>query len=104
MTILDMEAKDDAKTISVGEIKATAVRIPHAGWPAPKRDWAAKRTDHAFPPYWFLTSPQGRYILEDDMNVANSIGVHVPLKIPADLKESGQDYFSILGETREIGE
>jgi len=60
--------------------------------------------DHAFPPYWFLTSPQGRNILTDDMNVAISTGIHVPIKVPADLKESGQDYFSLSGETREIGE
>ncbi len=139
MTLLDMEAGDEAETVTLGDITASAVRIPHAGWPAParaavqnmvyrvtlgdgatvmhmgdadprrqhfishKEHWAAKRTDTAFPPYWFLTSMQGRNILEDDMNVANSIGVHVPLKTPADLKESGQDYFSKPGETREIG-
>ena len=139
MTILDMEAGDAPETITVGDITATAVRIPHAGWPAPARaavqnmvyrvtlgdgatvmhmgdadprrqhfipykdHWAAKRTDTAFPPYWFLTSIQGRNILENDMNVAESIGVHVPLKVPADLKASGEDYFSKSGETREIG-
>ena len=47
---------------------------------------------------------QGRYILEDDMNVAKSIGIHVPIEEPFDLQESGQDYFSVSGETREIGE
>ncbi|WP_026941819.1 MBL fold metallo-hydrolase [Hellea balneolensis] len=140
MTILDMEAGDTPKAITIGDITATAVRIPHAGWPAParasvqnmvyrvtlgdgatvmhmgdadprrqhfiphKEHWQAKRIDTAFPPYWFLTSMQGRNILEDDMNVAKSIGVHVPLKVPDDLKESGQDYFSKPGETREIGE
>ena len=140
MTILDMEAGDTAEAITIGEITAAAVRIPHAGWPAPARasiqnmvyrvtlgdgatvihmgdadprrqhfiphkdHWAEQRTDTAFPPYWFLTSLQGRNILEDDMNVEKSIGIHVPLKIPADLKESGQDYFSVSGETREIGE
>lgn len=140
MTILDMEAEDSPEAISIGDITATAVRIPHAGWPAPARakvqnmvyrvtlgdgatvmhmgdadprrqhfiphkdHWQAKRTDTAFPPYWFLTSMQGRNILSDDMNVASSIGVHVPLKVPADLIESGQDYFFKPGETREIGE
>ena len=140
MTILDMQAGDAPETISIGEIKATAVRIPHAGWPAPARaavqnmvyrvtlgegatimhmgdadprrqhyiphrdHWAERRTDTAFPPYWFLTSMQGRNILSDDMNVAKSIGIHVPIEVPADLKESGQDYFSKSGETREIGE
>ena len=139
MRVVDMEAGDAPQTITIGDITATAVRIPHAGWPAPKRaaiqnmvyrvtlkddatvihmgdadprrqhfiphkeHWAERRTDTAFPPYWFLTSLQGRNILEDDMNVAKSIGVHVPLKIPAELKESGQDYFSKPGETRKIG-
>lgn len=138
MTILDMEAGDAPEAISIGDITATAVRIPHAGWPAPARasvqnmvyrvtlgdgatvmhmgdadprrqhfiphktHWQAKRTDTAFPPYWFLTSMQGRNILSDDMNVAKLIGIHVPIKVPADLKKSGQDYFSKPGETRTI--
>jgi len=138
MTILDMEAGDTPEEISIGDIKATAVRIPHAGWPAPARaavqnmvyrvtlgegatiihmgdadprrqhfiphkaHWQSKHTDTAFPPYWFLTSMQGRNILSDDMNVAKSIGIHVPLEVPADLKANGQDYFSISGETRPI--
>ena len=140
MTILDLEAGDPAQRLEIGDIKASAVRIPHAGWPAPKRaaiqnivyrvtlsdtatvihmgdadakrqhfiphkeHWAEKRADIAFPPYWFLTSSSGRYILSDEMNVDKSIGVHVPLEIPQDLKDSGQDFFSVSGETREIGE
>ena len=145
MTIIDMEAGDAAKDITIGDIKASAVRIPHAGWPAPKRaavqnmvyrvtlkdekngegatvihmgdadprrqhfiphkdHWEAKRTDSAFPPYWFLTSAAGRYILENEMNVAKSIAIHVPLEVPEDLKHSGEDYFSVSGETRELGE
>lgn len=140
MTILDMEAGDAPAAISIGNITATAVRIPHAGWPAPARasvqnmvyrvtlgegatvmhmgdadprrqhfiphkaHWAEKRTDIAFPPYWFLTSMQGRNILSDDMNAAKSIGIHVPIKVPPDLKESGQNYFSQSDETREIEE
>ena len=138
MRIVDMEAGDAPQTITIGDITATAVRIPHAGWPDAKRaaiqnmvyrvklgegatvihmgdadprrqhfiahkeHWAERRTDTAFPPYWFLTSSAGRYILSDEMNVEKSIGVHVPLEIPQDLKDSGQDYFSISGETREI--
>ena len=140
MRVVDMEAGDAPQTITIGDITATAVRIPHAGWPAPKRasiqnmvyrvtlnddatvihmgdadprrqhfiphkeHWDETRTDSAFPPYWFLTSSQGRYILSDEINVEKSIGVHVPLEIPQELKDSGQDYFSKSGETREIGE
>jgi len=142
MTIIDMEAGDAPEVITIGDIKATAVRIPHAGWPAPKRasiqnmvyrvtlndkdgdgatvihmgdadprrqhfiphkeHWAETRTNTAFPPYWFLTSSQGRYILSDEMNIDKSIGVHVPLEVPQDLQDSGQDYFSVSGETRPI--
>ena len=140
MRIVDMEAGDAPEAIEIGDIKATAVRIPHSGWPAPARasvqnmvyrvtldggatvlhmgdadtrrqhfiphkdHWAAKRTDTAFPPYWFLTSANGRYILEEEMNVAKSIGVHVPIEVPEDLKDSGADYFSKSGEIREIRE
>ena len=139
MRILDMEATDKPQTITIGDVHATAIRIPHAGWPAPARasvqnmvyrvslndgatiihmgdadprrqhftphqeHWQALRTDTAFPPYWFLLSEEGRTILSKDMNVASSIGIHVPIDIPDDLKASGEDYFSILGETREIG-
>ena len=138
MEIVDMEAGDAPQTITIGYITATAVRIPHAGWPDAKRaaiqnmvyrvtlnegatvmhmgdadprrqhfiphkaHWDETRTDTAFPPYWFLTSSAGRYILSDEMNVEKSIGVHVPLEIPQDLKDSGQNYFSVSGETREI--
>jgi len=139
MRIVDMEAGDAPETITIGDITATAVRIPHAGWPAAKRaaiqnmvyrvklgdgatvihmgdadprrqhfipykeHWAKTRTDTAFPPYWFLTSSSGRYILTDEMNIEKSIGVHVPIEIPQDLKDSGEDYFSKSGETRQIG-
>lgn len=138
MTVLSMLPGDDPQTISIGDVEATAVRIPHAGWPAPERaavqnmvyrvtldggatvihmgdadprlrhftphsdHWQAKRTDTAFPPYWFLTSDSGRSILTDTMNVKSSIGIHVPLVLPGDLEASGQDYFSVPGETRSI--
>ena len=111
-----MEAGDAAQTVKIGDISATAVRIPHAGWPAPKRasiqnmvyrvslgdgatvmhmgdadpnrqhftphqtHWDQRRTDTAFPPYWFLTSEQGRNILTNDINVAKSTGCACPVE------------------------
>lgn len=138
ITALDMAAGDTPQTVALEGIRATALRIPHAGWPAPARaavqnmvyrvtlgeaatvihmgdadtrrrhftphktHWDARRTDTAFPPYWFLLSEDGRKILSNDMNVATSIGVHVPLDVPQDLRDSGADYFSIPGETRPI--
>nr|AID57595.1 beta-lactamase domain containing protein [uncultured bacterium] len=139
MHVLDMEAGDAPQAVTIGDINAAAVRIPHAGWPDPRRasiqnmvyrvtladgatvmhmgdadprrahytphqsHWSERRTDGAFPPYWFLTSETGRNILTDDLNVAASTGVHVPLEIPDELKASGQDFFSVPGEKREIG-
>ena len=66
--------------------------------------WQKEITDTAFPPYWFFGSENGKSILKDRLNTRRSIGVHVPLELPQDLKDSGQDYFSVSGETREIGE
>ena len=37
MTIIDLEAGDAPQKIRLRNIRATAVRIPHAGWPAPAR-------------------------------------------------------------------
>lgn len=67
-----------------------------------KDHWAARRTDAAFPPYWFLPSVQGKDILYNHMNVAEAIGTHVPLRVPGELIASGADYFSISGEVRNI--
>jgi len=91
---------DDSGAATVIHMGDADLRRQH--FIAHKDHWAERRTDTAFPPYWFLTSPQGRNILSDDMNVAKSIGIHVPIEVPADLKESGQDYFSKSGETRPI--
>lgn len=134
----DLAAGDAAQNETRGDITAEAVRIPHAGWPAPRRasvqnivfrvtlnadvtvmhmgdadvnivhyrphaaHWQARGTDTAFPPYWMLTAPGGSQILEY-MNVESSVGTHVPIKVPSDLKNSGKDYFSVPGETRLIG-
>lgn len=138
VTALDMAPDDAPRTVKVGDIHATAVRIPHSGWPAPRRaavqnmvyrvtlsdgatvmhmgdadvnrqhytphaaHWAERQTDTAFPPYWFLLSNAGQSILTNDINVAQSIGTHVPLDVPQELLDSGADYFSIPGESRDL--
>ncbi len=144
ISALDMAAGDPSQTLDLGAVSASAVRIPHAGWPAPARaavqnmvyrvtlspseapvqgvtvmhmgdadvnprhyaphqaHWDAARTDTAFPPYWFFLYPGGADILYHTMNVDQAIGTHVPLRVPAELKASGADYFSISGETRAI--
>ncbi len=135
---LDLAYEDGTISIGIGAISSSAVRIPHSGWPDPRRaaiqnlvyrvtlnetatvmhmgdadpraqhytpykaHWAVRSTDTAFPPYWFYGSDEGQAILADIINVKNSIGVHVPIKIPQGLKDSGADYFSKAGETRPV--
>jgi len=69
-----------------------------------QKHWLAKRTDTAFPPYWFYSSPQGIKILQETINSKKSIGIHVPKKVPESLIRSGFDYLSIPGELRNIQE
>lgn len=67
-------------------------------------DWSAKKTNTAFPPYWFFLVPGGVEILKDRLNVEHAIGVHVPVNVPDDLKATGEDFFSQPGDIRQIGE
>jgi L-ascorbate metabolism protein UlaG (beta-lactamase superfamily) len=69
--------------------------------------WRQRRTDVAFPPYWFFSSAGGREVLERRIRPARSIGVHVPADVPgrADERASelqGYDLFTEPGEVREI--
>jgi len=140
ITAVALEAGDAPQRITLDDIQATAVRIPHAGWPAPARaavqnivfrvtlgdkatvmhmgdadpnpvhfkpqvdHWNAARTDAAFPPYWFFLSENGQAILSNDINAKKAIGVHVPIDVPQELKDSGADFFSFFDETRPIHE
>ncbi len=61
-------------------------------------------TDTAFPPYWFFLSSEGATILKQDINAKTSIGIHVPIDVPQDLKDTGEDYFSVAGESRIIAD
>lgn len=67
-----------------------------------KDEWLAKKTDTAFPPYWFFLTPGGNEILKDRLNAEHAIGVHVPVKVPEALLETGKDYFDEAGETRAL--
>lgn len=138
LTSVNLSFMEAPQTIEIGDVSATAVYIPHAGWPNPERakvqnmvfrvtldagatvthmgdadvrhqhfthfdtHWNAKRTNMAFPPYWFFLSPEGENILNTIMNIETAVGTHVPLVVPQDLKTSGADYFSERGETRTI--
>ena len=64
--------------------------------------WQKLQTDHAFPPYWFVNSSQGRKILNTRINAKAFTGTHVPIKVPLNLRFGGHDYFSKSGEIRTI--
>ena len=59
--------------------------------------WSAQTSDAAFPPYWFFISPEGPTILKDRVNAKQSVGIHVPVEVPENLKASGAAYFSKPG-------
>jgi L-ascorbate metabolism protein UlaG (beta-lactamase superfamily) len=67
-----------------------------------KAHWEKRVTDTAYPPYWFFLSPQGNAIIDQRINAKQAVGMHVPVKVPAQLKASGKAYFSIPGEQRQI--
>lgn len=60
--------------------------------------WEKQLTNKAFPPYWFLTHPEGKRILSDRINAEHHIGVHVPVEVPNQLRYSGKDFFSEPGK------
>jgi L-ascorbate metabolism protein UlaG (beta-lactamase superfamily) len=70
--------------------------------------WQRRRTNVAFPPYWFLTSDGGRRVLTQRIGAARSIGIHVPANVPSqDDRRSpvlrGHELFTTPGESRDIG-
>lgn len=65
--------------------------------------WKKQQTDTAFPPYWFFLSETGQFILTDRIKADENVGIHVPIKVPSDLVETGKQYFSKPGETLSIG-
>lgn len=67
--------------------------------------WDERRIDLAFPPYWFFLSDDGREILENRINIRNSIGIHVPARFgddPSSIPDElfGDDLFTKPGEGR----
>jgi L-ascorbate metabolism protein UlaG (beta-lactamase superfamily) len=90
----------------------TSVTVMHLGDADPedkhflpyKSHWKERVSDTALPPYWFYFSAEGNDILNEIINAKQSIGIHVPVVIPNQLKSGTADYFSAPGETRNIGE
>ncbi len=64
--------------------------------------WQAQTTGTAFPPYWFFLSAEGTQIVDQVLNVQETIGVHVPVRIPDDLVASGRNFFADPGGVRTL--
>lgn len=71
--------------------------------------WRARPLHLALPPYWFFLSPSGLAVLDEELQPALAVGVHVPVSVPerpaardAGLRDA--DLFIRPGETREIPE
>ncbi|MBL4659607.1 MAG: MBL fold metallo-hydrolase [Alcanivoracaceae bacterium] len=67
-----------------------------------KKHWQKTVTNTAFPPYWFFNSSDGPLILAERINAEESIGIHVPVKVPTTLKMTEEQYFSKPGEQKTI--
>lgn len=88
---------EDGVVMHMGDADpAPAHYQPHA------EQWRATPTDVAFPPYWFFRESATSTFLATQLNARRSIGVHVPDDVPAQLRESGIDFFSKTGESRTI--
>jgi L-ascorbate metabolism protein UlaG (beta-lactamase superfamily) len=69
--------------------------------------WDKRHTHMAFPPYWFFSSTYGNGVLRNRIKPGHSVGIHVPVSIPAEsarrpLELQGYDLFTRPGEQREI--
>lgn len=71
-----------------------------------KTHFDAKKTDAAFPPYWFIGLERGEMILEDIIGADQVTGIHVPERAGGNGDEwrtrAGGDLFTDPGETRAI--
>ena len=68
--------------------------------------WDAQSIDMAFPPYWYFMSANGRSVLTETLQPGSAVGVHVPVELDAETRESVRDFdlFRRPGETRDIGQ
>jgi L-ascorbate metabolism protein UlaG (beta-lactamase superfamily) len=67
--------------------------------------WEQRQIHIAFPPYWFFNSTFGPGVLKNRLKPGHSVGVHVPVSIPADDPGRpedlrGFDLFTKPGEIR----
>lgn len=90
---------DNSTVLHMGD--ADAKLVHYTGDPA---YWEERNIDLALPPYWYFLSEDGREVLENYVNVENSIGIHVPAEFsdPANIPQELEAYelFTRPGEGR----
>ena len=99
ITAINLNYKDKPLSFKVDKVNVDDADPNDSHFRPLSAYWQAQETDIAFPPYWFFLSREGNYILDYRINAKRSIGVHVPLKIPAQLIQTQKPYFSVPGET-----
>ncbi|GLX76742.1 hypothetical protein tinsulaeT_00820 [Thalassotalea insulae] len=67
-----------------------------------RQHWRQHTIDINFPPYWFFFSAEGRDILTDIISADSNVGIHVPMKVPNQLKSGQYQYFSTVGDSKTI--
>ena len=63
--------------------------------------FAARTTQHAFPPYWLLGQWGGETVRQR-LNADAATGIHIPIQQPDWLDASGEDFFTEAGEERGV--
>jgi L-ascorbate metabolism protein UlaG (beta-lactamase superfamily) len=93
---------DASTTVAhLGDADTTAAHFEYdAGY------WQRRTLDMAFPPYWYFDSADGRRVLEERLNAAHTVGIHVPVELTDPSKRPPElaryDLFVTPGETRVI--
>ena len=92
----------ETTVVHLGDADASDAHFAHDG-----AYWSRRRTDAAFPPYWFFLSEAGRQVLEQRIAATRSVGVHVPADVPSRPAERApelrsHELFTEPGEVRAI--
>ncbi len=94
---------DDATTVMhMGDADAAREHYaPHASY------WQERATDLALVPVWLMLTDKGRYVLDEHVDAAHAIGVHVYKSVPDQAEKRPPDFddldlFTQPGETRDL--
>ena len=63
---------------------------------------SARRTGLTLMPFWFYNSDSFDQLLDETLNSQSAVAIHVPVRVPARLEESGRPFFGGVGQVLEI--